>query len=49
LKRYELLVRIGSCMSARTFLYASNDYEAKRLGELQYGQGNVLNYTALPD
>ncbi len=49
MKRYELLVRIGSGMTARTIIHASNAIEAKMLGEAQYGHGNVLNYTELHD
>jgi hypothetical protein len=47
MKRFELLVRVGSGISVRTIVYASTPYEAKMLGEAQYGQGNVLNYTEL--
>jgi hypothetical protein len=35
-------------MTARTIVYASTDFDAKRLGEIQFGQGNVLNYTESP-
>ena len=49
MKRFELLVRIGSDMTARTIIHASNAYEAKTLGEAQYGQWNILNYTELSD
>jgi hypothetical protein len=49
MKRFELLVRVGSGISVRTIIYASSPYEAKMLGEAQYGQGNVLDYTELND
>jgi hypothetical protein len=49
LKRYELLVRVASGVTSRTIVYASNAYEAKMLGEAQFGQGNILNWTELPD
>jgi hypothetical protein len=38
-------VRINEYQTAYTILYADNDYEAKMLGEAQYGVGNILNYT----
>jgi hypothetical protein len=43
--RYKLWVRINEYQTAYTILYADNDYEAKMLGEAQYGVGNILNYT----
>ena len=46
---YELWVRINSYQTAHTRIYANNDWEAKALGEAQYGQGNVLNYTRLSE
>jgi hypothetical protein len=49
LKRYELLVRVASGVTSRTIIFASNAYEAKTLGEMQYGQGNILNWTELLD
>jgi hypothetical protein len=49
MKRYELLVRVASGISVRTIVYASSSYEAKMLGEAQYGQGNVMDYTELND
>jgi hypothetical protein len=47
--KYQLWVRINSYQTAHTIVYASNDFEAKQLGEAQYGVGNVLNYTRLDD
>ena len=47
--RYQLWVRINDFQTAHTIVYAENDYAAKQLGEAQYGIGNVLNYTRLPD
>jgi hypothetical protein len=49
MKRFELLVRVASGISARTIVYASSPYEAKMLGEAQYGQGSVLDYIELND
>ena len=42
--RYRLWVRINPYQTAHTLIYASSDYEAKMLGEAQYGVGNVLGY-----
>ena len=42
--RYRLWVRLTALQTAKTYIYASNDYEAKMLGEAQYGVGNVLGY-----
>lgn len=47
--KYKLWVRINPYQTAETIVYANNDFEAKMLGEAQYGQGNVLNYTRLTD
>ena len=47
--QYELWVRINNLQTTYTRVWAENDYAAKMLGEAQYGQGNVLNYTRLPD
>ena len=47
--KYQLWVRVNEYQTANTIVYAENDYEAKLLGESQYGTGNVLNYTRLPD
>ena len=46
--RWQLWVRVGQTQTAHTIVYASNAIDAKLLGEAQYGQGNVLNYTELP-
>lgn len=43
--KYQLWVRINPLQTTHTFVWASNDYEAKLLGEAQFGAGNVLNYT----
>ncbi len=45
--RWQLWVRLSSMQTALTVVYASNAMDAKLLGEAQYGQGNVLNYTEL--
>ena len=47
--KYKLWVKINDFQTAETIVYANNDFEAKMLGEAQYGQGNVLNYTRLTD
>ena len=43
--KYALWVRINDCQTAHTIIWANTDYEAKLLGEAQYGVGNVLMYT----
>jgi hypothetical protein len=45
--KYQLWIRISPTQTANTIVHAANDYEAKLLGEAQYGQGNVLNYTRI--
>lgn len=45
MKAYKLWVRISNTQIAHTLIYADNAYIAKKLGEAQYGVGNVLNYT----
>ena len=45
MKQYRLLVRINQTQTANTIVYAENALLAKQLGEVQYGVGNVLNYT----
>jgi len=47
--KYRLWIRINSFQTAETIVFANNDYEAKLLGEAQYGQGNVLNYTRIDE
>lgn len=45
MKQYKLWVRVSPTQTANTIVFAENDYLAKRLGEAQYGIGNVLSYT----
>ena len=49
MSRYLLWVRISTTQTANTIVYAENAWEAKLLGEAQYGVGNVLNYTEVID
>ena len=42
--RYRLWVILTAFQTANTYIVADNDYEAKLLGEAQYGVGNVLGY-----
>lgn len=49
MSRYLLWVRISKTQTANTIVFAENAWEAKLLGEAQYGVGNVLNYTELID
>lgn len=44
MKRYVLWVRLNPFQTTNTYVFASNQYEAKLLGEAQYGVGNVLSY-----
>lgn len=45
MSKYKLWVRINELQTAETYIWANNDYEAKLLGEAQYGIGNILSYT----
>lgn len=47
--KYRLWVRLNSLQTTETIVFANSDYEAKLLGEAQYGQGNVLNYTRIDE
>ena len=49
MKQYMLWVRIDTYRTANTIVFANSDYEAKLLGEAQYGVGNVLHYTQVQD
>ncbi|WP_158270576.1 hypothetical protein [Limnohabitans sp. Jir72] len=47
MKRWQLWVRLANGATAHTIVFAGNAFEAKSLGEAQYGTGSVLNYTEL--
>lgn len=47
--RYSLLVWVNRDITARTVVWANNGYEAKLLGEAQYGVGNVIDWTIADD
>ena len=49
MKKYLLWVRISQTQTANTIVYADDQYQAKQLGEMQYGIGSVLNYTEVHD
>jgi hypothetical protein len=49
MNRYKLWIRVSLTQTAHTIVFADNAYEAKLLGEAQYGVGNVLNYTEMND
>lgn len=49
MNQYKLWVRINAYQTAYTIVFADNAYNAKQLGEAQYGVGNVLNYTQVND
>ena len=45
MSKYKLWVRIKDFQTVETIIWANNDYDAKLLGEAQFGVGNVLSYT----
>jgi hypothetical protein len=47
--KYQLWVRTSETTTANTIVFAENDYAAKQLGEAQYGVGNILSYTRMPE
>lgn len=47
--KYQLWIRINQYQTANTIVFANSDYEAKLLGEAQYGTGNVLNYSQVSE
>ena len=47
MKKYLLWVRIRQTQTTNTIVFADNQIAAKQLGEMQYGIGNVLNYTEI--
>ena len=49
MKKFLLWVRINAYQTINTIVYAESAYDAKKIGEAQYGVGNVLNYTEVND
>ena len=49
MKRWQLWIRFANGTTAHTIVFAFNAFDAKSLGEAQYGTGNVLNYTEVND
>ncbi len=49
MKKYILWVRISQTQTTNTVIYADSQIAAKMMGELQYGVGNVLNYTEVSE
>ena len=47
--KYQLWIRINQYQTVNTIIFANSDYEAKLLGEAQYGAGNVLNYSQISE
>jgi hypothetical protein len=43
--KYLIWARINNLQTVNTYVWASNDFEAKAIAEAQFGVGNVLNYT----
>ena len=44
---FELWVRITPYQTVNVRVWADNDFQAKMIGEAQYGSGQVLNYTRI--
>jgi hypothetical protein len=44
---FSVWVRLNLYQTAYVIIQASHGYEAKLIAEVQYGQGNVLNYTEI--
>lgn len=44
MKKFILWVRLNPLQTTHTYIFADNAIDAKKLGEIQYGIGNVLNY-----
>jgi hypothetical protein len=49
MKRFQLWVRLSATQSTHIIVFADNAIDAKLLGEVQFGKGNVLNYTEVLD
>jgi hypothetical protein len=47
--KYSALIRLSNGSTAWTFVWASNDLEAKLLAETQYGAGSVISWTRASD
>jgi hypothetical protein len=47
MKRYKLWVRLSQIQTAHTIVIASTFFEARLIGEAQFGKGNVLTLTQL--
>ncbi len=47
--KYQLWIRVNQYQTLNAYVWADDDYSAKMLGEAQYGQGNVLNYTRMSE
>lgn len=45
--KYKLWIRIDAYTTADAYIWADHDWQAKVLGEAQFGVGNVLNYTRI--
>jgi hypothetical protein len=47
--KYSALIRLSNGSTAWTFVWASNDLEAKMLAEAQYGAGSVISWTRVSE
>jgi hypothetical protein len=45
MKCFKLWVRLLGTQTTHTIVYADNPIEALLIGEVQFGKGNVLNWT----
>jgi len=45
MKKFKLWVRISQTQTTFIVICADNPIAAKQIGEVQFGVGNVLNYT----
>ncbi|QWE12491.1 hypothetical protein [Polynucleobacter sp. AP-Titi-500A-B4] len=45
MSKFILWVRISQTQTANTVVFADSQIQAKLIGELQFGLGNVLGYT----
>ena len=47
--KYWVWARINPAQTVNTYVWASNDYQAKQIAEAQFGIGNVLNWSRVSD
>ena len=47
--KYLTWARVNAHQTVNTIVWADNDWAAKQIAEVQFGVGNVLNYTRASD